>query len=147
MTDDRTVPPMEAATLAFANSVASNAARMTGPVENPRNWSLVLRQGTKERRVPMADNAANRAMLAVRAQFPGNFRAVWTRTYYYSCRLDDVEARSWRVTADNTPDESGTYIHDAVMEVAAAIPMTLDQQPTKQEFWRAVKRFGEASGA
>jgi hypothetical protein len=144
---DQTVPPMDAATLAFANSVASSAAKMTGPVANPRNWSAVLRQGVKERRLPLADNANNRAMLAVRAQFPDNFRAVWTRTYYFSSRLDDVEARRWRVRADNTLDESGTHIHDAVVEVAAAIPMTLERQPTKQDFWRAVKHFQEASRA
>jgi hypothetical protein len=135
------LPPIPAVTteqLAFAYSVGGAAATGLIPQSGVGGMGLNLDLGDGEsQRIELTDIPSNRAMIAIRDQFPpGMLQPLMMRIWAMGEMLSLPEAEPYIRPDPDTPAES--QISEAFFVVAAAMPLNAKAKFNRRTFFKRV---------
>jgi hypothetical protein len=135
--DGRTIPAVTSEQLVFALGVADAAATGKTPQSGIGHLGVEGAPADGVARIGLTDIPANRAMIAVRKQFPSEvFQPLMFRMWALATVMKDSRAKAFLRAAEDDPE--GQEVHEAVYEVAATMPLNKDALFNAQKFFRRV---------
>jgi len=137
------IAPVEPAELSFALAVGSAAAakRIPGAGVGGMGIDIQAEDGEIER-LELTDVPMNRAAMAIRDQFPREkFMPLMFRGWALGALFDDERMAPY--LREDAADPKACEVHEAVMDVAAVMPLNKDGQYNASAFFRRVERRAE----
>jgi hypothetical protein len=129
---------VEADEIAYAMAVGSAAATGRIPGSGVRHLGVSLQRASGEvQELSLTDIPSNRAMIAIRDQFPKEkFQPIMMRVWALGELLDDQRMQEFiRPASDGDGDE----IHSSVYEIAGKMPLNGKGLFNRATFFRRVK--------
>lgn len=114
--------PVSTEELTFAMNVGSAAASGKTPLSGVGDKGITIDMGDGEfRDLQFTDNPSNRAMFAIRDQFPDKFAALMTRAWALGTIMKDDRMAEFTREVEGEPE--ATEVHQAVWDIAAIMPL------------------------
>ena len=125
--------------LSFALAVGSAAAAGQTPLSGVGGMGINVDLGDGDvRDIRLVDNPHNRAMIAIRDQFPRDkFKSVMFRTWALGSLMKDSRMDSF-TRASEDGDPKAIEVHEAVIEIAATMPLNKKGVFNDATFFRRV---------
>jgi len=137
------IEPVDVEQLVYAFSVGSLAASGKIPGSGVGGMGVNLENDGVVQRIELTDSPMNRAMIAIRDQFPkGMMQPLMFRIWAMGELMEEPEMAPYIRSDEARPDE--TEVSDAVFYVAAKMPLNAKMKFAKKQFFQQVaKRFAQ----